>query len=108
MDTPLTPLERVLVDMIAAENWNNFRVDGIHAIRRENTGAGRFTYLEDSFGQRLRDGSYTAQGRLLEIEGVRDGLAFVIDVRDGKLRYLELAVYGNEGWDGVERRWRIL
>ena len=104
----LTPLERELVELVAAENWDGFRTDGLRVVRRENTGAGRYTYFEDEYKQYLHDGTYGAQGKLLEMDEVKCGLAFVIDVSAGSINYLEIAVYGNESWDGVERAWRLV
>ena len=108
MTSPLSTLERTLVELVASENWHDFRVDALRVTRRVNTGAGRYTYFEDMLKQVLRDGTYTAQGKLLQMDGVRDGLAFVVDVSGGVINYLEMAVYGNESWDGVERQWQIL
>ena len=108
MTSPLSPLERALVELVASENWKDFRVDALQVSRRENTGAGRYTYFEDMLNQVLRDGTYAAQGKLLQMDGVKDGLAFVVDVSGGLINYLEIAVYGNESWDGVERAWQIL
>lgn len=108
MTASLSPLERALVELVASENWQNFQIDALQVRRRENTGAGRYTYFEDRLKQVLRDGTYTAQGKFLQMEGVRDGLAFMVDISGGLINYLEIAVYGNEGWDGVERTWQIL
>ena len=108
MASSLSPLERALVELVASENWKDFRVDALQVRQRENTGAGRYTHFEDRLKQALRDGTYTAQGKLLQMEGVRDGLAFVVDVTGGVINYLEIAVYGNESWDGVERAWQIV
>lgn len=108
MTERLTSLERALVEAVAAENWRGFRTDGLRVTRRETTGFGRYTYLEDDYKQELPDGTYTAQGRLIEMEGIRDGLAFVVDVSAGSINYLEIAVYGNQNWDGVERPWALV
>src|SRR6266702_7516939 len=105
MSAPLTPLESALVKVVASENWCGFRTDGLRAKRRENTGVGRYTYLEDELKQPLPDGTYGAQGRLLEMDGIKNGLAFVVEVSAGSINYLEIAVYGDESWDGVERTW---
>jgi hypothetical protein len=105
---PLTQMERTILELVSAENWPGFRLDGIVVVRRENTGAGRFTYLQDLNRQPLQDGTYGAQERLLELEGVRDGAAFVVDVTNNTIGHIEIAVYGNESWDGVERGWRIM
>ncbi len=108
MTSPLSPLERALLELVASENWHDFQIDALQVRRLENTGAGRFTYFEDKDKQVLRDGTYTAQGRVLQMEGVKDGLAFMVDVSAEHINYLEIAVYGNESWDGVERKWKIV
>ncbi|MBK9712362.1 MAG: hypothetical protein IPO81_13735 [Kouleothrix sp.] len=108
MTTILTPLERALIELVAAENWPGFRIDGLYVKKRENTGVGRYTSLEDSHKQQLNDGDYGAQGWLLEMEGIKHGLGFVVNVSAGAINYLEIAVYGNESWDGVERIWKLV
>ena len=108
MTSPLSSLERSLIQLVASENWKDFHVDALQVKRRENTGAGRYTYFDDQVKQGLPDGTYTAQGKLLQMDGVRDGLAFMVDVTGGLINYLEIAVYGNESWDGVERTWQVL
>jgi hypothetical protein len=50
MTDELTPLERAVIALTASENWPDFRDDAVKVIRRENTGAGRFTYLNDGLG----------------------------------------------------------
>ena len=107
MTTPLTALEREIIRLIAAERWPGFRMDGLQATRREDSGAGRYTYVEDACGQVLPDGSYAAQGRMIEMAGLRNGLGFVVEVRSSRISYIELFTYGNERWDGIERNWRI-
>jgi hypothetical protein len=108
MSSPLSPLERALIELVASENWRGFRTDSLVVTRRENTGAGSYVYIEDKRNQKLPDGTYAAQGRLLEMAGVPSGLAFMVDVSRERINYLEIAVYGDEGWDGVEREWRIV
>lgn len=104
----LTPLERELLRRIADDNWPGFRVDGLDVTKRHNTGAGRYVYVSDSNDQPLRDGSYAARNCLIEMEGVPNGLGFVIDVRGERIRYLEIFTYGDTGWDGVERNWKLV
>jgi hypothetical protein len=108
MSSPLSPLERALIELVASENWHGFRTDSLAVTRRENTGAGRYVYIADERAQKLPNGTYAAQGRLLEMAGVPSGLAFMVDVSGERINYLEIAVYGDEGWDGVERSWRIV
>jgi hypothetical protein len=107
MSSHLSPLERALIELIASENWSDFRVDGLRVSKRENTGVGRYTTLEDLNKQALRDGTYGAQGRMLEMEGIKNGVDFVVDVSGGLINYLEIVTYGGENWDGVERPWSI-
>jgi hypothetical protein len=104
----LTPLEKAVIVATATENWPDFRVDSVRVTRRENTGAGRFTYLDDAGGQELLDGFYSAQGRLIEIPGVRNGLGFEIAVSSGRIAYVEFVTYGNVTWDGSEGGWLLL
>lgn len=108
MNESMTPLEHAVIALVAAENWPGFLIDGLRVKKRENSGAGRYTYLEDQHKQALIDGIYTAQGKLLEMVGVPSGMAFLIYVSAGLINFIELAVYGNEGWDGIERPWRIV
>lgn len=107
MSGVLTALEREVIRMTAQENWPDFRLDGLRVPKRENTGAGRYTYVEDALAQALPDGSYTAQGRMIEMAGLRNGLGFVVAVVASRVSHIELFTYGNEGWDGVEREWKL-
>ena len=108
MATLLTPLESALVELVATENWSGFRTDGLCVQKRENTGVGRYTSLEDKYKQQLQDGDYGAQGWFLEMEGIKHGFGFVVNVSAGAINYLEIAVYGDERWDGVERKWELV
>ena len=108
MNQELTPLEKEVLALTARENWPDFRIEGVRVIRRENTGAGRFTYLEDEHDQQLTDGFYSAQGRLIEVPGVRNGLGFEIAVAASRISYIEFVTYGNVTWDGSEDGWRIV
>jgi hypothetical protein len=104
----LTLLERALIVLTARENWPGFRDDCIRVTRRENTGVGRFTYLEDENGQKLTDGFYSAQGRNIEIPGVPYGSCFEIAVSSASVAYIEMVTSGDVGWDGSEVGWSIV
>lgn len=108
MKGTLTELEREIVELVARENWPWFRTDGMSVVRRENTGAGRYTYLEDAHQQQLTDGSYSAGGRMVEVAGAPHGLGFVVDVSGSKINYIEFFTFGSEGWDGSEGEWKIV
>jgi hypothetical protein len=90
MKASLSPLERRLVEVTAAENWPDFRIEGVRVQSRENTGAGRYTTLEDTLSQPISDGAYSAQGKLIEMDGVRNGLGFVIHVARSRINMIEL------------------
>lgn len=104
----LTELEREIMEMVARENWGAFRTDTLSVVRRENTGAGRYTYLADGNEQVLPDGSYSAQGRMVEVRGVRNGLGFVVEVANSRISHIELFTFGNDEWDGSESDWKII
>jgi len=108
MSEDLTPLEREVLIITARENWPGFHHETVRVARRENTGAGRFTYLEDVRGQSLSDGQYSAQGRVIEIPGIPNGLGFVIAVSSSRINYIEFFTYGNVSWEGAEEGWSIL
>jgi hypothetical protein len=105
---PLSPLERTLVELVAAEHWPGFRVERLQVVRREDTGVGRYVYFEDLDAQPLTDGTYAAEGRIVEMQGIRNGLFFVIEVSSSRINYLELVTCGSDTWDGMERDWRVV
>lgn len=47
MNSTLTSLERRCLELVAAERWPGFRIDGIRVTLREHTGVGRFVYFQD-------------------------------------------------------------
>jgi hypothetical protein len=74
---------------------------------RENTGAGRYVDLHVEVGSELDDGYLDLGGQFIEMEGVPNGLMAVVHVKDHRPNQLEIAVYGNDPWDGHERKWSI-
>lgn len=107
MSLPLSSLERTIVEIVAKENWSAFRVECLRVKKREDTGVGRYVHFEDTCEQTLVDGTYGAQGRIVEMEGIKRGLYFVIEVSSSRIDYLELVTGGDDSWDGVEREWKI-
>jgi len=107
-EAELTPLERKCVELVAEEHWPGFRTDGLRATRRENTGVGRFVYLEDANQQSLKDGTYETREHAIEMKGILLGLDFAVAVISSHLNHLELVTCGGDGWDGVEREWKII
>lgn len=108
MSLPLSPLERTLVELVAAENWPDFCAERLRVVRRENTGVGCYVYFEDPDMQPLPDGTYSAEGRTVKMQGLRNGLFFVIDVSSSHINHLELVTCGSDTWDGVECDWRVV
>lgn len=75
---------------------------------RENTGAGRYVDLEAEVAEsELDDGYLDLGGSLIEMEGIPNGLMAVAHIKDRRPDQLEIAVYGNDPWDGEERKWSI-
>jgi hypothetical protein len=106
--THLSPLERAVVEALASENWPDFKVEGLIVKNRNNTGAGRYTYLEDQYHQTLSDGTYGTDTKTIKLKGVPYGATFLADVSNGTIYYLEIAVIGNDGWDGNEDGWELV
>jgi hypothetical protein len=107
MDSP-TPFERACLELVAKHNWPGFECAGVKVSRRENTGVGRYVYLEDSLKQGLANGAFgPAPGRTIEMNGVPHGFDFEVTVSLGRLDYLEIVTSSPHGWDGVERDWHV-
>lgn len=81
--------------------------DRIRVCSRENTGAGRYLDLHVEVETELDDGYLDLGGQFIEMEGVPSGLMAVVHVTDHRPDQLEIAVYGDDPWDGQERQWSI-
>jgi hypothetical protein len=108
MNSELTPLERACVELVAKEHWPEFRVDKLRVTSRENTGVGRYVDIEDLHHQKLVDGVYQTRQHVIEMEGVELGLDFAVDVNLSQINFLELVTASTNGWDGVEREWKVI
>ena len=108
MSTPLTPLEKAVLRVVADRNWPEFQVEQVDVARREHTGVGRYTHLVDHAEQPIPDGSYGVDARFIEMEGVPGGLFFVVEVAHSRVAYIEIVSSGPDTWDGVERPWKIV
>lgn len=80
----------------------------IRVRRRENTGAGRYVDIDTEDRVDLEDGAVDLGGRFIEMTGVQNGLMAVAHIKNHRVQQIELAVYGVDHWDGVERRWSIV
>ena len=81
--------------------------DMIRVRNRENTGAGRYLDLHVEVDSQLDNGYLDLGGQFIEMEGVPNGLMAVVHVKDHRPDQLEIAVYGDDPWDGQERKWSI-
>ena len=84
------------------------RADLVNVVWRANTGGGRYANLECDAPVQVADGYLDLAGGFVEMEGLPNGLMAVVLVNKGRLRILELTVYGGDFWDGEERTWRIV
>lgn len=107
MSDPLSPLERAVVTLVAEQHWPGYQVDCLRVKSRENTGVGRYVHFDDQCHQPLLDGSYGAEGRVVEMEGIGGPLYFAVEVSASRIDYLELVTGGSDTWDGIERTWKI-
>ena len=81
--------------------------DTLRVIRRTNTGAGRYVDLACDAIAAIPDGYLDLGGGFVKIPAVPNGLMAVIHVEAGKPTCLELAVHGDDPWDGSESGWSI-
>jgi hypothetical protein len=56
----------------------------------------------------LEDGVYETRGHAIEMKGASLGLDFAACVISSTLDHIELVTAGEDGWDGVERPWRVI
>ena len=54
------------------------------------------------------DGVYETATAAIEMEGLSVGLDFAVGVASSRIDHLELVTPGTEGWDGIERAWRVM
>lgn len=105
----LSPLESALIaafhELYGTQGFP--APERIQVKRRENTGVGRYTEIEAEDHVDLDDGCVDLGGRFIEMTGVPNGLMAIAHVRDHRLEQLEIVVYGEDQWDGVERDWSI-
>jgi hypothetical protein len=75
---------------------------------RQDSSAGRFTYLEHEGSISRYDGQL-GLGRYSQFEmaGVKAGFSFWVQLKNGKVDYLEFVVNGEEEWDGSESSWTV-
>lgn len=82
--------------------------DAIAVTSRENTGAGRFTSMAHAGHVDLPDGPIDL-GRYMQFDmiGLPAGASYFLFVENGQVSQLEIAVNGDDPWDGSENDWVI-
>ncbi len=81
--------------------------DTIEMLVRENTGAGRFVDLKAPLTSIAEHACALPDDVTVEMDGVENGLGFMLFVEEGRLDMLELYTVAGS-WDGDERAWRIV
>jgi hypothetical protein len=101
----LTPLEQFILAEFLREYPEAALPSRISArvVSRQSTGAGRFTELLTD-PVRLSDGWHGLSGGFT-MEGLRFGLTAAVHVTGSRIDTLDIAVIGDDRWDGVERPW---
>ena len=111
MSTSLTPLELDLLGRFYTR-YKQYGFPAVASFRvksRETSCAGRFTYLENDGYMSDYDGDLgLGKYSQFEMDGVRYGFSFSVQLKDGKVDFLEFVVNGDEEWDGSESDWRVL
>jgi hypothetical protein len=105
-----SPLESAVLDrfhsLYQVAGFPNTRF--IRALRRENTGGGRYVEIESDYLLKLDNGYVDLAGHFIEMSGLPSGTMAVVLVNDGRVKLLELTTYGGDFWDGEERVWKIV
>ncbi len=82
--------------------------EGMRVKSRQSSSAGRFTYIEHEGLMQRTDGQLDL-GRFsqFDMDGLDAGASFSVEIKDGKILYLEIVVNGDQEWDGSEPSWVI-
>ncbi|MBK8909918.1 MAG: hypothetical protein IPM61_01175 [Chlorobi bacterium] len=85
----------------------------LRVLNREITGVGmyvNFCYVKDPQVSipclEISDGCISTNENI-EIQGLKYGIGYEVDVSDGKIKFIEFITYGEE-WDGVIKDYRFI
>jgi hypothetical protein len=89
---------------ILKEQYRNSQV-----LKREFTGCGFFSnFIVNDIEKKLRFENYNMKLSCLgELEGVKDGVGFILFIKDGFIDFLEGYTYGNEAWPEEIRKYKL-
>jgi len=102
----LNKLEKAILERLAGKYPKvKQHIPFIKVESRENTGVGmyiNFTYYSNN--NKILDlginNAAISTNESIEIEGLKYGLSYEVDISDGKIKFIELVTYGEE-WDGI-------
>ena len=97
----LALLERLSVDNPIIKKYIPF----LRVRNREVTGVGMYVYFFYVIDSPFLDSiphPYLSTSGYLKMDGLKDGLIDDMNIKDGKIDFLELVTY-DESWDGVVR-----
>jgi hypothetical protein len=85
------------------------RADDFIVKHREISDIGKYVHLSHQGILESPDGELVLGNFSdFEMDGMRLGGSFTIDIKGGKARGLDIIFYGDKPWDGLERNWRIV
>lgn len=101
----LNKLERSILERLVIKYpMIKYHIPFLRVNSRENTGVGmyiNFSYcipVKKIFNLGI-DNRSISTNESIEIEGLKYGLGYEVDITDGKIKFIELVTYGEE-WDG--------
>jgi hypothetical protein len=109
-DLQLTKLEKALLGAFAARFARQGfpQTDDFEVVSRNDTGAGRFTYLKHVGRADLPSGQIgLGTFSQVDMDGLDCGASFWVEVASGQIDHLEIVVNGAQPWSGVETAWII-
>jgi len=108
--TKMTSLEAAILRMYYEryKKYNFPSPSEISVLSRVNTGSGRYTHLFSSNEIGVPDGQlHVGSFGQFNMDGLPHGASFWLYIKEHRLDQLEIAVNGDEQWDGTEYNWKI-
>lgn len=104
--TELNKLEKSILERITIKYPNiKFHIPFLEVESREVTGVGMYTNF--TYNKSIKkpivdlgiDNASISTNETIEMEGLKYGLGYEVDVTDSKIKFIEFVTYGEE-WDG--------
>lgn len=102
MDQQLNQLERALLNAIVLDNKRTYPfieidVKKLKVKSRENTGVGIYTNFDYSTNSKVENvNTLISSERTLNIKGFENEVTYVLDIKEGKINFLELVTNGSD------------